>query len=490
VPAVSLLGPQSLGLLTDLYELTMAYAYQQTDVDDHEAAFHLFFRKHPFGGGYAVSAGLQPVIDAIQKFRFDEDDLAYLGSLRGNDERPLFDSDFLDLLRDFHFSGDVDAVPEGTVVFAHEPLVRVCGPLLQCQLLESVLLCLVNFQTLIATSAARICTAARGEPVLEFGLRRAHGMDGAIAASRAAYIGGCAATSNVMAGRLFNIPVKGTHAHSWVMTFGDELTAFRNYASALPNNCVFLVDTYDTLAGVQNAIQVGRELREQGHEMVGIRLDSGDLTELSIKARRLLDDAGFPDAAVVGSNDLDESLIESLKEQGAVINVWGVGTKLVTAYDDPALGGVYKLTAVRKPGGEWQPRIKLSEQTIKISNPGVLQVRRFLDDGFCGDVIYEENLGLDADRRSVDVNDPTRRHRIPQRMASEELLVPVFRNGRPVYSSPSLHEIRERTLQQLNQLPRAVKRRLNPQPYRVGLDARLYDLKTRLIEEVRERAGG
>ncbi len=283
---------------------------------------------------------------------------------------------FLDYLRDLKFACDVDAVPEGTPVFPYEPLVRVKGPILQAQIIETLLLTIINFQTLIATKAARVNIAARGEDVLEFGARRAQGVDGALTASRAAYIGGCAATSNVMAGKVWNIPVKGTHAHSWVMLFEDELEAFQTYARTMPNNCVFLVDTYDTLAGVRHAVEVGKWLRENGHKLLGVRLDSGDLATLSIGARQILDEAGFEDAAIVASNDLDEYLIRSLKEQGAKISVWGVGTRLATAYDQPALGGVYKLSAVLE-NGKWQPRLKLSEQTVKISNPGILQVRRF-----------------------------------------------------------------------------------------------------------------
>lgn len=337
----------SLALLTDLYQLTMAYGYWKLGRQDHEAVFHLYFRKHPFAGGFALACGLASVIDYLNGFRFDAVDLEYLASLTGNDNKPLFDHGFIDDLGRMQLSVEVDAIPEGTVVFANEPLVRVTGPIWQCQLLETPLLNLVNFQTLIATKAARVCLAARGEPVLEFGLRRAQGVDGSLAAARSAYVGGCAATSNVLAGRLYGIPVKGTHAHSWVMSFEDELESFEAYAQAMPNNCVFLVDTYDTLEGVRRAAEVGKQLRQKGHRMLGVRLDSGDLAYLSIEARKILDEAGLKEAQIVASNDLDEHLIESLKQQGATIAVWGVGTKLVTAYDQPALGGVYKLSAIR-----------------------------------------------------------------------------------------------------------------------------------------------
>jgi nicotinate phosphoribosyltransferase len=475
-----------LGLLTDLYELTMACGFHRSEIGRCEAAFHLVFRKHPFDGGYAICAGLETAIDAVQRFRFDEADIRYLAGLKGNDGLPLFDADFLAALRGFRFTGNIDAVPEGTVVFAHEPLVRVTGPIVECQLLESVLLCIVNFQSLIATKATRVCAAAKGDPVIEFGLRRAHGVDGALSASRAAYIGGCAGTSNVMAGRRFDIPVMGTHAHSWVMAHGDERRAFREYAAALPNNCVFLVDTYDSLEGVRHAIIVGRELRERGHELAGIRLDSGDLAVLSIEARRLLDDAGFPDAKIVASNDLNEDLIASLKEQGSAVNVWGVGTKLVTAYDQPALGGVYKLTAIREPGGEWRPRIKLSEQTIKISNPGVQQVRRFRDEaGFLADVIYDVGLGIGPQESFAEFRDATLFRPFPENAASEDLLVPVFRDGELIYDAPPIHDVQQRTRSQLDQLAPATKRRLNPQPFPVGLEQTLFELKTRLVREAR-----
>src|SRR5690606_21660222 len=293
------------------------------------------------------------------------------------DGSPVFDADFLDYLQKLEFSCDIDAVEEGTVVFPNSPLVRVRGPLIQCQLLETPLLNIINFQTLIATKAARINVAAQGEPVLEFGLRRAQGIDGALAASRAAYIGGCTSTSNVMAGKLFGIPVSGTHAHSWIMSFETEIEAFEAYADAFPDQCIFLVDTYDTLNGVKNAIKVGEILRSKGKQMIGIRIDSGDLAYFSTKARQMLDEAGFPDAKIVASNDLDEHIIASLKSQDAAINIWGVGTKLVTAYDQPALGAVYKLSAIRNEQGEWEPKVKVSQQSLKINIPGIHNTKRY-----------------------------------------------------------------------------------------------------------------
>src|SRR5262249_15832235 len=373
---LSSLYKQPLALLTDLYQLTMAYGYWKLGRAEREAAFHLFFRRPPFAGGYAITAGLATALDFVQGFRFDASDIDYLASLVGNNEAPLFERGFLDYLIDLRLTCDVDAMPEGTVAFGQEPILRVRGPILQCQLLETALLNIVNFQTLIATKASRICAATRGEPVIEFGLRRAPGIDGRLAASRAAHIGGCEATSNVIAGKLFGIPVRGTHAHSWIMSFDSELDAFRAYAEALPNNCVFLVDTYDTLDGVRSAIEVGKKIRQLGHELLGVRIDSGDLAKLSIEARKLLDDAGFPRATILGTNDLDEYVIESLKQQGAKIAVWGVGTRLVTGYDQPALGGVYKLGALQDDAGRWQAKIKLSEEPVKTTIPGVLQVRR------------------------------------------------------------------------------------------------------------------
>jgi nicotinate phosphoribosyltransferase len=477
----------SLALLTDLYQLTMAYGYWKTGVKDKEAVFNLFFRESPFHEGFSIACGLGYVVDLLSTLRFEAGDIAYLAELRGADGTALFEPGFLTYLQSLQFCCHIDAIPEGTVVFPQEPLVRVQGPLIQGQLLETVLLNLINFQTLVATKAAHICLAARGEPILEFGLRRAQGIDGALAASRAAYIGGCAATSNLLAGKLFGIPVRGTHAHSWVMAFDDELESFQAYAEAMPNNCIFLVDTYNTLEGVRKAVRVGKWLREQGHEMIGIRLDSGDFVQLSIEARKILDEAGFPNASIVGSNDLDEHAIERLKERGATINVWGVGTKLVTAYDQPALGGVYKLSAIREPGGSWQDKVKLSEEAIKVSNPGILQVRRYYqpDGTFLADVIYNEETSLTDGCTMVDMLDPNKRLNIPPGTQFTNLLVPVFRDGKAVYGSPSLAQLRQRTQEQIAQLPAGLKRATAAMPYPVGLELSLHEHKTRLILQVR-----
>lgn len=473
----------SLALLTDLYQLTMAYGYWKAGLADHEAVFHLSFRKLPLGSGFALACGLHHAIDLLRSFRLDEADIEYVASIRGNDGGRMFDGGFLDYLRGLRVSCDIDGVSEGTCVFPHEPLLRVRGPIIPCQLLETPLLNAINFQTLVATKAARICLAARGKPVLEFGLRRAQGPDGGLTASRAAFVGGCAATSNVLAGRLFGIPVRGTHAHSWVMAFETELEAFRAYADAMPNNCVMLVDTYDSLDGVRHAITIGRRLREHGHELAGIRLDSGDLAWLSREARRLLDEAGFDRAAIVASNDLDEAIIESLQLQGARIDIWGVGTKLVTSYDQPALGGIYKLSATRAPGSVWQHRIKVSEQAIKTSNPGMLQVRRFADGNgqALGDVIYDELTAVQEPWTMIDPMDPTRRRALPSDAEHGDLMVPVFRGGECVYAKPSLEQVRARAADQLAHLHDGVKRRLNPHTYPVGLEARLHDLKTSMV---------
>lgn len=476
-----------LALLTDLYQLTMAQGYWKMGRAEQEAVFHLFFRNNPFEGGYTIAAGLEYILDYLKSFQFTPNDIDYLSGLEGNDGRELFSKDFLSYLSELELSCDLDAIPEGTVVFPHEPLVRVKGPILQCQILETALLNLVNFQTLIATKAARICAATGGDPVLEFGLRRAQGVDGALAASRAAYIGGCVATSNVLAGKLFGIPVKGTHAHSWVMSFDNELSAFEEYADTMPNNCVFLVDTYDTLDGVRNAIQVGLRLRQSGHEMVGIRLDSGDLTYLSIEARQLLDAAGLTDVSIVASNDLDETIIASLKEQGATIAVWGVGTKLVTAYDQPALGGVYKLGTIKNSNGQWEPKMKLSEQAIKTSTPGMLQVRRFCNkEGAVADLIFNELDELSQHNVMVDPLDPTRRRKLGSNLVGTDLLVPVVRNGGVVYQGEPLTTIRERVQQQLNLFHAGVRRHVTPHQYPVGLELELHNLKTEWILRARE----
>ena len=487
-PLSGLYAP-SLALVTDFYQLTMAYGYWQQGLQDREAVFHLYFRKAPFQGGYAVAAGLALAVDWLENLRFSEDDLAYLSGLRGSKGAALFPPDFLAYLRELKFTCDVDAVPEGTVVFGNEPLLRIRGPLLQAQLLETALLTVINFQTLIATKAARIREAAGpDDQVLEFGLRRAQGFDGGLGASRAAFLGGANATSNVLAGQRYGIPVRGTHAHSWVMSFESEQKAFAAYAHAFPDDSVFLVDTYDTLDGVRHAIEVAQQMRINGHELGGIRLDSGDLAYLSIQARTLLDGAGFNQVRIVASNDLEENLITSLKQQGARIDTWGVGTQLVTAYNQAALGGVYKLAALRTSDGQgWDFTIKLSEQIAKTSVPGILQTRRYFNDQGrpTADMLYNTAVPLPETLTLVDPNDATRRRPVRPGSIFRELLAPVFRRGRRVLDLPTLAESRAHARREVQSLDPAVRRFLNPHTYPVGLELSLHDYRTQLILEKR-----
>ena len=473
----------SLVLLTDFYQLTMAYGYWQSGIHEREAVFYHSFRRAPFQGGYAVAAGLGTLIDYLLLLKFSQEDLAYLSRLESGNGRLLFSQDFLEYLSLLKFSCQIDAVEEGCVVFPQEPLVRVQGPLLQCQLLESILLNIINFQTLIATSAARLVQATRGDPVFEFGLRRAQGFDGSLMASRAAFVGGCRATSNMLAAKLYHIPLRGTHSHSWVLSFASELEAFRVYAQTFPEQCVLLVDTYDSVQGVKNAIQVANELTPQGFKLVGIRLDSGDLAYLSKEARKLLDEAGYCDTLIIGSNDLNPLVISSLKEQKAEINCWGVGTHLVTGYEQPALEGVYKLGAIKTEQGVWDYKVKLSEQTIKISTPGLLSVRRFYaaNDQAIADIIYDQSQQWSSSCTLIDPLDATKRYTLPVNTSYRELLQPIFRNGQLVYKKPSLLESQRNTTSSLNQFNETIKRLLNPQLYPVGLEENLYHLKLQLI---------
>lgn len=474
-------------LLTDLYQLTMAAGYFHAGMAEREAVFHLFFRRLPFAGGYAVAAGLADGVEWLRHFHFAEEELAYLASLCGRDGRPLFSPEFLKYLSGLRWSCDVDAMPEGTAVFPHQPLVRVKGPILQAQLAETALLNIINFQTLIATKSARVCEVARGDAVMEFGLRRAQGPDGGVMASRAAFIGGAAATSNVLAGQRLGIPVRGTHAHSWVMSFDAELEAFAAYADVMTGNSIFLVDTYETLQGVRHAVEIGRRLRAAGHELAGIRLDSGDLAWLSVEARRILDEGGFPGAVIVASNDLDEHVIESLKHQGAAITVWGVGTQLVTGGAESSLGGVYKLGAIRSPSGAWQPKLKLSEQSAKVSNPGIQQVRRFQVDGqFRGDALFDEEMGCPDRPEIVHPADPLRRHVASEGAAWEDLLKPVCRKGEFVGELPMLPAIQARCRRQLAGLHPSIRRLQNPHSYPAGLERGYWERKEALIAELRQ----
>ncbi len=456
----------SSALLTDLYQLSMAYGYWKTGRAEQESVFHLFFRQCPFGGRHAVTAGLEQAVEYLRDFKFTPSDISYLSGVADHAGSPLFDEDFLLYLARLRCTLDLHAMPEGTVAFPHEPILRVTGPLLQAQLVETALLNSINFSTLIATKASRICTAAQHDAVVDFGLRRAQGPDGGITASRAAYIGGCTATSNVLAGKLYGIPIRGTHAHSWVMAHNGELDAFRQYAAVMPQNCTFLVDTYDTIQGVKNAIKVALEMRAKGHEMNGIRLDSGDLVQLSIVARHLLDEAGFPNADVVASSDLDEYKIEKLKRDGARISVWGVGTRLITGGGQAALGGVYKLSCIHELSG-WRPVLKLSNDPGKVSTPGILQVRRVQQDQeFQGDTIYDERDTT-----------PT---------VGQDLLVPVLDRGRSVYEIPPLAEVRYYVEKQLAMLWAETKSLALPYRYPVALDATLQRRKDQLVAEAQK----
>lgn len=483
--SLSLYG-DTLPLATDQYQLTMGQGYWQQGMAQREAVFSYGFRDNPFQGGYAVCAGLAYVAYFVQYMRehgFCDTNLRFLAQLTGYDGMPLFRQEYLDFLRHMSWEVQVDAIPEGTVVFAHEPIVRVSGPIIACQILESFLLTEMNFQTLIATKAARICQAAQGDPVSEQGLRRAQGLDGALTVSRAAYIGGCAGTSNLHAGALLGIPTSGTMAHSFVMAFASETEAFKAYAEALPNNCVFLVDTYNTLHGVQQAADVGKWLAARGQRLLGIRLDSGDLAWLSREARQILDAQGLHDVKIYAANDLDEQLIADLKAQGATISMWGVGTRLATGGSQSALGGVYKLGGIRQPDGTWQRTIKVSEQQTKTSVPGYLQVRRYggADGCLLADAIYDEELGMPDLCTIVSPIDTDRRFTLPDHAPWEDLLVPVCRDGWCLETLPTLAAIRQRTLTQLALLDPTVRRQLHPHAYKVGLESRLADVRRQMI---------
>lgn len=481
-PIQSWLEREGLALLTDLYELTMMAGYVREKRDEHEACFEYFFRNLPPHTGFAVAAGLESFLNYLDHLRFYPDDIVYLRSLG------MFDEEFFRFLEGFRLRCTVRAVPEGTLVFPNEPLVQIKGPIFEAQLIETALCNMLNYQTLIATKAARVSLAAEGDPVMEFGLRRAHGPDGGLSGSRAAYIGGCTSTSNVLAGKAYDIPVAGTHAHSWVMSFDSELEAFKAFARIYPERCTLLVDTYDTLeSGVPNAIRALLELREEGvHARPAIRLDSGDLAKLSKGAYDLMTKAGLDNPIIVASNDLDEDLIADLKRQGARINAWGVGTHLITARDQPYLGGVYKLTAVRE-GDTWLPRIKISSNYEKSTDPGCKRVVRYYDDKGhpLGDVLYQEEeanpcVGPISGRRR---NEPHLEVRLRDTARAEDLLVTVFDRGRRVYETPPTSTIRQRAMAQIASLPDEYKRLRNPEIYRVILSERTGALKARMLED-------
>lgn len=472
---------RNLTMLTDLYQFTMMYGYHRNHTAEKEVVFDLFFRELPPNTGYAVAAGLEQVIQYIKGLGFSPEDIGYLRSLN------IFDEGFLDRLRDFRFTGDLDAVPEGTAVFPYEPLIRVKGKIFEAQLIETAMLNMINFQTLIATKAARVVFAAEGGSVMEFGLRRAQGPDAGTYGARAAFIGGCQSTSNVLAGQMFGIPVSGTHAHSWVLSFPTELDAFRAYARTFPDNCVLLVDTYNVLKlGVPNAITVGHELEKQGYRLKGIRIDSGDLAYLSCEARKMLDDAGLDYVQIVGSNDLDEDTIWSILNQGAKIDSWGVGTHLITSKDRPSLGGVYKLAA-EEEDGVLKPRLKVSENITKITNPGTKKIVRFYDrkGKAMADLIAlaEEDF---SKIEELEIFDPveTWKRKVLRDFKTRELLVPIFRKGQYVYRQPELKEIQNYAREEMETLWDEVKRLTKPHKYFVDLSTKLFDLRQDLLREV------
>ena len=482
-------GENGHELLTDLYQLTMAQGYWETGQGATQACFHAYFRDYPFRGGYAIACGMDQLAELIDGFAFSAEDVEYLASLDAPGGGRLFKPAFLDYLRTFSLRVDVDAVPEGAVVFPHEPIVRVMGPIMDCQLIETALLNCVNFETLIATKAARVCLAAHGLPVAEFGLRRAQGAGGGMWASRAAVVGGCASTSNVLAGKTYGLPVSGTHAHSWVMSFPSELEAFRAYAREFPRNCVLLVDTYDVEQGIRNAITVGLEMRVRGERLAGIRIDSGDLAWLAKMARRMLDEAGLQDCGIVLSNDLDEYTIQSILDEGAPVSSWGVGTKLACAFDQPTLGGVYKLSATRAPGqAEWVDRLKISESAAKLTVPGVLDVRRYYnDDGtIAGDMVFDVNSGVDERQVIVDPLDSMRRKKLAGKRFSA-MLEPLARNGQVVLDAGgrSAMEAQRRCREGLACLDESQKRMLNPHTYPVGLEYGLCERRRALVGKLR-----
>ncbi|MBP5384710.1 MAG: nicotinate phosphoribosyltransferase [Lachnospiraceae bacterium] len=477
----------NLTLLTDLYELTMMQGYFKNQNRNQKAIFDMFYRTNPLESGYAVAAGLQQLIEYIQDLHFAPEDIAYLRSLH------IFEDDFLDYLKDFKFSGSIYSIPEGTVIFPREPIVKVIAPIMEAQLVETAILNIINHQSLIATKTARVCYAARGDGIMEFGLRRAQGPDAGIYGARAAMIGGCIGTSNVLAGQMFDVPVKGTHAHSWIMSFPDEYTAFKAYADIYPSACILLVDTYDTLkSGVPNAIRVFTEMREAGIPLTfyGIRMDSGDLAYLSKKVRKMLDDAGFPDAIISASNDLDEFLIDSLKAQGATITSWGVGTNLITSKDWPAFGGVYKLSAIMGEDGHFIPKIKLSENTEKVTNPGNKKIYRIYEKEsgkIKADLICLEDETYTEDQQILlfDPAEPWKKTRLtPGEFTVRELMVPVFIDGKCVYESPNVMEIRDYCQKELDTLWEETRRLVNPHKVYVDLSPRLYDIKISLLDEM------
>lgn len=479
-----MMSTRNLTLLTDLYELTMMQGYFKAH-RNKKVVFDVFYRNNPSESGYAIAAGLDQVIEYVNHLHFSDENISYLK------KSGLFDDDFLGYLKTFHFSGDIDAVPEGTVVFPREPLLKVIAPIMEAQLVETAILNMINHQSLIATKASRVVYAAKGDGIMEFGLRRAQGPDAGIYGARAAMIAGCIGTSNVLAGQLFDVPIKGTHAHSWIMSFPDEYTAFKTYAKLYPSACLLLVDTYDTLkSGVPNAIRIFDEMKAEGIPLTsyGIRLDSGDLAYLSKEARKMLDKAGYQDAVISASSDLDEYLIDSLKTQGAAITSWGVGTNLITCKDNPAFGGVYKLAAIENEDGELIPKIKLSENSEKITNPGNKKIFRIYKEGkIKADLIAlaEEEFSNDQPLLLFDPIETWKKTLLkPNSYELRELLVPVFRNGACVYDSPSVMEIQDYCRKEQDTLWEETRRLINPHTVYVDLSEKLYKIKTELLDKM------
>jgi nicotinate phosphoribosyltransferase len=480
----------NISILTDLYQLTMAQAFWDNNKQDLQASFYMHFRENPFDGGYAIACGIAQLADYIQNFQINQSDVDYLCSVKAADGTPLFDPNFLVTLPNKTLQLDIDAVAEGTAVFPYEPIIRVSGPISQCLLIETALLNIVNFETLIATKAARVCSVANG-PVAEFGLRRAQGPNGGNSASRAAIVGGCASTSNVMAGKLYDLPISGTHSHAWVMAFDSELEAFRSYANSFAHNCILLVDTYNTFKGIANAIIVAHEMENRGQRLTGIRIDSGDLAWLSIQAREQLDAAGLDYVKIFASNDLDEYTIHSLlTEQDARIDAWGVGTRLACAYNQPALGGVYKLSAIKQPGqSNYTPVIKESEQLLKSTMPGLLAVRRyFYSNGkMAGDMVYDiqntQAMLRPQFLKNAVITDPFNelRQKDLSNLEFIDLLEPLIRSGQPLAKLPSPLQAQANTLRNLQMLHPANKRLLNPHIYPVGMERSLLEQRDKLL---------
>lgn len=479
------MNERNLSMLCDFYELTMSNGYFKKGMYNKTAYFDVFFRSVPDGGGFAVAAGLEQVVDYINDLHFSEEDIAYLRA------KKIFDEDFLNYLRSFHFSGDIYAVPEGTPVFPNEPIITVKAPVIEAQLIETYLLLAVNHQSLIATKANRIVRAANGRAVLEFGSRRAQGADGAVIGARAAYIGGCKGTACTLTDKLYGVPASGTMAHSWVQMFDTEYDAFRSYCELYPENAILLVDTYNTLkSGVPNAIRAFKEvLLPKGITSFGIRLDSGDISYLSKRARKMLDDAGLKECIIVASNSLDEHLIGDLMMQGAEIDVFGVGERLITSSSTPVFGGVYKLVAVEDDSGKIIPKIKVSENVSKITNPHFKKVYRYYDneskkalaDELC---IYNETVSENLPRTIFDPNAVWKTKTLTD-FTVRELLVPIFKNGKCVYDLPKLDEIQSYCLQQIDLLWDEVKRFENPHTYYVDLSEKLWKIKQQLLEEIK-----